>query len=1278
MKRKILFLALIVCSLISVFAISVFANETATEPKEPGLNIEAANLSFEDSVYVLYAVSHEGIPAESVKLLFWTEPEATVDAYVLGTEAYSKTYVDLDETVNGKSCVIFNNTELRAKNMADYVYARAYAVVDGVEYYSNVSKYSILQYAYNKLGYTGTESTNTALKNMLVSMLQYGADAQTYFEHNTSRLANETYYQIKVVGGLLEDGFTKGLYHAEEFATLTAPTAEPGFEFAGWKNSAGEIVSTANPLTLTDFSANETFTATYEKEELKYSEGLSYTLSSDKTYYSVKLGACTDTNIVIPPEYNGLPVEFIAERGFINNSSITSVTIPHSVKYIGELAFKNCGALTNIIFGENVVAIGKEAFSLCNSLTDITIPDSVTDIYPKAFYACANLSSVTIGTGVVGMGDYAFGNCTTLEKINFNAFNMSNLTSTSYVFYLANNDKGINVVIGKNVTKIPTYLFRAARVSNLEFEEGSVCDSIGEMAFYESLFTNISLPKTITNIGKNAFEKCSNLTSVIIPDSVKNIGEKAFLSCTNLDTVTLGSSVEYIGISAFASCTNLTNITFSNSIQTVDNYAFYNCTNLTSATMLNGVETIGSYAFKGCNKLVDVTIPSSVSSIGAGAFEGCSNLSGVYITDISAWCNTVYENAYSNPVYYARNLYLNGELINNLVIPSSVTNIAKYSFYHASNIKTVTMPNSVEQIGSAAFAGCANLKEVHISDIASWCNIIFESAEANPLYYAESLYVGGELVTDVVIPYGTVSVNMYAFYEFKGIVSIGIPGSVESIGKQAFYNCKNLASVTMDYGVISIGENAFDRCTNLVSFKMPNSVAEIGRYAFYYCSKLKDFSMSDSIVTIGDYAFSNCSNISGTINLENATSVGWCAFETCTSIESVIIGNGIEIIRSSAFAGCSSLESVTLPNSVSEIGECAFMECTSLANIIIPEGVTKIGSYAFQNCQSLNSINIPSSVSSIGTYAFSRCSYLESVYITDIASWCSIKFELFYSNPLGWGGADLYLNGKLVTDIVIPNGITTINDYAFYRLSSLRTVVIPDGVTSIGKEAFYSCSNLVNITIPDSVTTIGEKAFESCHNLVSITLGTSVASIGSSAFSSCNKLVEIYNRSGLTIEVGATGNGYVGYRAINVYTDTEGQKKTFVTEDGFIFYDDGDVCYLLGCSVDSAQLILPENYNGNNYEIYKYAFFINDIITMVVIPKSVTAIDGSAFNNCSNLKKVYYKGSVDDWNKIAIKGMSSELFKRVPKYFYSETEPTVSPEIAACWHYNENGEIVHW
>ena len=183
---------------------------------------------------------------------------------------------------------------------------------------------------------------------------------------------------------------------------------------------------------------------------------------------------------------------------------------------------------------------------------------------------------------------------------------------------------------------------------------------------------------------------------------------------------------------------------------------------------------------------------------------------------------------------------------------------------------------------------------------------------------------------------------------------------------------------------------------------------------------------------------------------------------------------------------------------------------SSLKTVIISNssGVTSIGERAFYNCSGLTSVTIPNSVTSIGGSAFYNCSGLKGVYITDLEKWCKISFGNNSSNPLSYAHS-LYLNNKLVTDLIIPDSITSIGDYVFSGCSIWKSITIPNSVTSIGNSAFSGCSGLTNITIPDSVTSIGDSAFYNCSGLTSITIPDSVTSIGDYAFSGCSGLTNV-------------------------------------------------------------------------------------------------------------------------------------------------------------------------
>ena len=161
-------------------------------------------------------------------------------------------------------------------------------------------------------------------------------------------------------------------------------------------------------------------------------------------------------------------------------------------------------------------------------------------------------------------------------------------------------------------------------------------------------------------------------------------------------------------------------------------------------------------------------------------------------------------------------------------------------------------------------------------------------------------------------------------------------------------------------------------------------------------------------------------------------------------------------IGNEAFYECKGLTSIEIPNSVTSIGNEAFWGCRGLTSVTIPNSVTSIGGRAFQGCSGLTSIEIPNSVTSIGNYAFYGCSGLKEVHINDLSAWCNISFGGSDANPLNYA-ENLYFNDELVTDLVIPNSVTSIGNYAFYECKGLTSVTIPNSVTSIGEYAFYDC-----------------------------------------------------------------------------------------------------------------------------------------------------------------------------------------------------------------------------
>ena len=544
------------------------------------------------------------------------------------------------------------------------------------------------------------------------------------------------------------------------------------------------------------------------------------------------------------------------------STHIVTANIPFSVTYnantyivtsIGKNAFDGCSDLTYVTIPNSVTSIGDDAFKGCSSLTSVTIPNSVTSIGNGAFSNCHGLTSVVIGSSVTSIGNDAFYGCSSLTSVLLNS---NAIASEQYYINFS-----LNNIFGDQVS---------------EFTMGN----------------------SVTSIGENAFRNCSGLTSVTIPNSVKSIGDQAFYGCNVSALNFIGNIEDWLNKAwspAFISGNYQLllngvlqkNVTIPNNFTNINDNAFAGCSSLTLVKIPNSITNIGSYAFYGCSGLISVTIPNSVTSIGNQAFWQCSSLTKVTITDIAAWCNINFDREGSNPLYYAKHLYVNDAEITDLVIPNGVTNIGTWAFDGCSGLKSVTIPNSVTSIGEGAFNGCSSLTKVNIADIAAWCNITFSNESSNPLFNVARLCVDDVTVTNMVIPNSVTSIKNNAFFGCSSLISVTIPNSVTSIGEQAFCSCANLTSITIPNSVKNIGFFAFNSCVSLTSVTIPNSV----------------------------------------------TSIEYCAFYLCIRLTSVTIPNSVASIGYGAFYGCGSLTSVTIPSSVTSIGDQAFSYCGSLALI---------------------------------------------------------------------------------------------------------------------------------------------------------------------------------------------------------------------------------------------------------------------------------------------------------------------------------------------------------
>ncbi len=601
---------------------------------------------------------------------------------------------------------------------------------------------------------------------------------------------------------------------------------------------------------------------------------------------------------------------------------------------------------------------------------------------------------------------------------------------------------------------------------------------------------------------------------------IVSVGDYAFYRCEVLSDFSL-SDCTSIGKYAFSSCKNFKNAELSCS---VSDHAFY-ASGLTNVKFKNSIESIGDYAFAGAVSRFPVNIKEinvSVNKIGIYAFR-YTILENITLTDVEE----IGEYAFSNIVAK------NSEYKTTVDIRGTIKKIPTGMFMNSTTLERVRFPDSCTEIGESSFvlAGSHSKSTSGGIDLSlNNCSKIGENA------FSGAKFKNKDLDLPSVVEIGKNAFKDGGSTKKTLIKTITIGSSCTYIGEKAFSPSSALTAVTINSDVLG-SDSIFDGCTSLDTVNL-SGVTQIGPSVFKGCESLTSIDMTN-ITNIGVSAFEGTGLTSVTIP-STVSSVGMKAFFGCTSLTTMIFNNTMETLPESIFEGCSVLKSIKVPNGLKNLSQKSFKGTVALdvgsviwdatiedvlgwpTNVFEGSGVikldpTKEGSNLgyhliklnLANGSSFNSISILVSVTdkldTLGyDYTYKLPSDLIAIYDYS-GKWTKVsispdntKYQA-YLGVLYSGDGKTLLKAPYCYDAEDTlETLTTIGPRSFSG-TNLQTIYIPEGVTSIGEYAFSGCATLQSVNLPESLKTIGRNAFENTQ-INRLVLPASVESIGRSAF----------------------------------------------------------------------------------------------------------------------------------------------------------------------------------
>lgn len=1128
-------------------------------------------VTYEDQVYYVSRLLDDALAGKGIKSLrlYSTITSIGNNSTHVDGKVYAESTITYDTNVHTNididSIIIYNGFE--------FIIESDYAII--LSCLSKPEKLVIpTSIIYNNESYLVEEVASGAFRGSTAKIIIIPESVKTIRQYAFAQLSgNEIVYISKGVSTI--ENYS--IYSVSSYQTIICceGVAQSGWE-TNWKKNNQTYNYGCNVYYGVEnyhYENDSYFAITSEGAILiDYMGGNEYEIPSTITYnkedYSViGIGNRAFYNTKIEKLYIPDSVVKFASDAFLNTSSLKEVYIDNASNW----AIKEFGNEYSSPIYSNSVKLFENDYLV----EDLIIEEGVTEISNYAFRNYKYLTSVSIPSTMQVFDDQTFAGCSSLNKVNIESLAIW--------------------------TQID---FKTEQANPLYYAKNLYIDGINAETLY--------LEGSFETIKKYAFVNVTNVKNVVIGYQINTIETDAFKGCINIENVYAESLISWM------------NIGFANGQSNPLNYAkqlYVENSLIEDLIIPETITEIKAYAFYGYNGLKSVTFHSDIINVSASAFENCINLEKVNASSIEDWMNIVFANEYANPLYYAKNLYVNNELIVDLVIPENITRVNAYTFINCTSIESVKFYGNMNIIEYDIFIGCDNLSKIHVDNISVWMHMPFQKAEYNPMKYAKQLYVNNELLVDVVIPAEETTIGNYVFSYCESIKSVTIPSTVTVIGVDPFNNCKNIIiyceAEAMGYDWSSYWNNNY-------------------------------------FPVIWDYKNSEFVEIDGFKYILNDTTASLIEYNGdqlwITVPSEITVGSKtyvVDTICDQAFANSSDAIAIDLPNTIKTIGRRILGYQSAVDHILVPESVENIAAYAFTIQQPI-SIYVVAKAQNLNWEL--NWNHLNYVYYDINAHLCDVGGQRYYFNDTAklveYNAIDPYYN---IPDMVMGNTVpvTQIEDYAMYS-SQVEVLYLGSNISHLGQKFVKDTVHIIT-------------SHDSSHSVWS---GMDTSRIH---FGVTRDQVAIINDCYYVLN---------GSEATFIYY---GGEETEVTIPQTIIHNEVEytVSYIGSYAFENSNIqkvIIPDtiiNINSN-------AFINCEELKYVLLSSNVKQLFSNSFNNCENIT-ILLSGEVNTswgskWNneKEYYTNIDFALFKELTSdedFIYYET---INDELVVLKYINTN------